>query len=402
MRAPTFEPTIAGAPLACPGCGSDRTLPFFEISDVPTNSCILLETRDEALRCPTGCIRLCYCEDCGFIANLAFDPALTEYSERYEETQGFSPTFSRYLRELSLHLIERFDLQGKRIVEIGCGKGEFLSLLCELAGAEGVGFDPAFREDRRPVSAGTSVRFVREFFSMTNSDVDADLYCNRMTLEHIPDVGRFLAMLRSAIGNRPHAWVYCQVPEFARILREGLFCDAPYEHCSYFSRESLEIAHQRAGFETVRSEIGYGGQHLGLYARPGARRSTEGLDLQGLRRLSLEFAGRCAERARGWVDFLERAAEAGERVVLWGSGSKSTAFLTSLRVHAGIDQVVDINPFRQGKFMAGTGQPIVAPEALVEAPLEHVIMMNPIYRDEISRTLARLGLAPRLHDLASV
>ena len=84
---------------------------------------------------------LCY----GFIANLAFNPALTEYSARYEETQGFSPTFNAFHRALAERLIARYDLHGKDIVEIGCGKGEFLMLLCELGGNRGVGFDPGCR-----------------------------------------------------------------------------------------------------------------------------------------------------------------------------------------------------------------------------------------------------------------
>ena len=42
-----------------------------------------------------------------------------------------------------LDLIRRYDLRGKEVIEIGCGKGEFLSLLCEVGDNRGVGFDPA-------------------------------------------------------------------------------------------------------------------------------------------------------------------------------------------------------------------------------------------------------------------
>ena len=69
---------------------------FHEVANVPTNSCILLETRAEALAYPRGDIRLAFCPNCGFVFNAAFDQRLTEYSGRYEETQGFSPTFSTH------------------------------------------------------------------------------------------------------------------------------------------------------------------------------------------------------------------------------------------------------------------------------------------------------------------
>jgi hypothetical protein len=76
--------------------------------------------------------------------------------------------------------------------------------------------------------------------------------------------------------------------------------------------------------------------------------------------------------------------------------------LSSLGIRESIEHVVDINPYRHGMFMAGTGQEIISPEDLVVDPPDQVIIMNPIYRDEIRRTLEKLGLAPDLHDLGSL
>jgi hypothetical protein len=222
-----------------------------------------------------------------------------------------------------------------------------------------------------------------------------------MTLEHIPEAGDFMSMLRKSIGERPEAIVYCQVPECSRILQQGMFCDVPYEHCSYFTKETLAFALRRAGFEIEGSEVTYGGQHLAVFARPG-KLARARPDLADLRQLVLRFAGRCSQQARQWIECLERAASKGERVVLWGSGSKSTSFLSSLGIRESIEHVVDINPYRHGMFMAGTGQEIISPEDLVVNPPDQVIIMNPIYRDEIRRTLEKLGLAPDLHDLGSL
>lgn len=404
MRTPTFEPTVRSVPRACPACLSRRTVPFFELRGVPTNSCILLASPGEARSCRLSDILLCFCEDCGFVANLAFDPTLTEYSERYEETQSFSETFTSYHRELARDLVERFVLKRKRIIEIGCGKGEFLALLCELGDNDGVGFDPAFREERAPpAGAAARLRFVRDLFSARYAHLEADLYCSKMALEHVPEAAEFLRMLRGAIGDRTDVLVYFQVPEFGRILREGLFCDVPYEHCSYFSAPALANLFSRTGFDVLATRVSYGGQHLAIEARPareqrsGATPVAEGLG--ELRSLALAFAERCAARARRWVPELEAALRDGRRVVLWGSGSKATAFLTTLGVEKGVDAVVDVNPYRQGMCMAGTGQPIVAPDALRASPPDLVIVMNPIYREEIARGLAAMGLRPTIEDL---
>ena len=61
-----------------------------------------------------------------------------------------------------------------------------------------------------------------------------------------------------------------------------------------------------------------------------------------------------------------------------------------------VTRVVDINPHKQGKHLAGTGQRIVAPAALADDPPDLVVVMNPIYRDEIAADLARQGLTPEL------
>ncbi len=54
------------------------------------------------------------------------------YSTKCEETQGFSPMFQSFHSKLAKDLIERYDLRNKSVLEIGCGKGEFISMLCAM------------------------------------------------------------------------------------------------------------------------------------------------------------------------------------------------------------------------------------------------------------------------------
>ena len=73
------------------------------------------------------------------------------------------------------------------------------------------------------------------------------------------------------------------------------------------------------------------------------------------------------------------------------------AFLTALGIGADrVEQVVDINPHKQGMHVPGTGQQIVAPAALRVRPPDLVVLMNPVYRQEVGAELERLGLHPRL------
>ncbi len=374
---------------------------FHRVDAVPSNSCILLDSADEAKAYPRGNIRLGFCPACGFISNLAFDPALTEYSGRYEETQGFSPTFNAFHRALAERLIEKYDLYDKDIIEIGCGKGEFLMLLCELGGNRGVGFDPGVQTDRIKGSATQRVRFVPDFYSEQHAHHQGDFVACKMTLEHIHPVGDFIATVRRAIGARVGTNVFFQIPEATRILRDCAFEDIYYEHCSYFSPGALARLFRANGFEVLSLGTEYDDQYLTIEARtaeaPVQQRPLAGEnDIETLARLVQGFRERFEAKRRDWSERLHRYAEESRRVVLWGAGSKAVAFLSTLGAEAVVGYGVDINPYRQGHYLPGTGLPIVAPDFLTDYRPDAVIIMNPIYRDEIARDLSRMGLSPEI------
>jgi FlaA1/EpsC-like NDP-sugar epimerase len=105
------------------------------------------------------------------------------------------------------------------------------------------------------------------------------------------------------------------------------------------------------------------------------------------------FKANIQERLDNWRATLDLMHKDGRKVVLWGSGSKGVAFLTTLDVSDEIEYVVDINPNKHGTFMAGTGHQIVGPEFLQDYRPDVVIIMNPIYTPEIGSQLAEMGLS---------
>jgi hypothetical protein len=384
-------------------CGGGATSLVYEVTGVPVHSVLLMRTREEALRCPRGDIRLAFCRDCGFIGNLAFDPTVHAYSSRYEETQAFSDTFNAFHRRLAAALVERFDLHGKDLIEVGCGKGEFLALLCELGDNRGIGFDPSYVPERDPSGRRDGVRFVREFYTERHARLPCDFLCCKMTLEHIDDAARFVAMVRRAVPARDDVVVFFQVPEVRRVLREHAFWDVYYEHCSYFSRGSLVRLFRACGFEPLDVWTDYDDQYLMLAARPGASAGSALAgedDVEALGREVERFRAGCEEAIEAWRRRLARMADDGRRTVVWGSGSKAVAFLTTLGASDAVRYTVDVNVHRQGTFLAGSGQEIVAPSFLEAYPPDSVIVVNPIYRREIAAELSRMNLAPEILPLA--
>jgi SAM-dependent methyltransferase len=393
-------PSLSAVPRRhCAACGAMGGMPVATLAEVPANSCLMLPDAAQARGWPRGEIELLLCPSCGFIANRAYDPRLTEYSDRYEPSQGWSPAFRQYHRGLAARLAAAVPLAGRQVVEVGCGQGEFLHLLCGLAGATGIGFDPCIDPRRADVveRMADGVRLVPDFFDdIAAAGLRADLLVCKMTLEHIPAVGHFAALCAQVARNSaPGMRLFVQVPDAERILAGVAFEDIYYEHCCYFTEPALRALFARHGFATEAVFRDYDGQYLGLLARHVGGRQASGrvAEVSRIKALAVRFAAAHGARLAAWREQVARSG----RLVLWGSGSKGVAFLHGLGALAdAVTHVVDINPHRQGMFMIGSGHPIVAPRDLVALAPDTVIVMNRVYREEIAAQLAQLGLTPRL------
>ena len=382
----------------CPVCGSANTLPFFEISQVPVECNVLWNSRAGAVGIARGDLALSFCRACGHIFNTRFDPDLLAYSNTYENSLHFSARFQEYAHDLAQGLVQRHALRGKQIVEIGSGKGDFLNMLCELGDNQGVGFDPSYDGQDSPFER---IQFVQSYFNEEHIVEEADLICSRHTLEHIPHPAGFARMLRRA-ARQGDTTVFLEVPNARYTLDELAIWDLIYEHCSYFSAPSLARLLTTAGFDVCRIEETYGGQFLTIEASPAV--SSPGAVLTELsipapasiEKSATGFASRFTKKMHIWQARLADLRASGKKAVLWGAGSKGISFLNFLKVGDEIEYVVDINPRKRGRFISGAGQQIVPPEFLKEYQPDVVIIMNPIYNDEIRQTLADLNLQSQL------
>jgi SAM-dependent methyltransferase len=381
----------------CPACRSERLEAFYRQNGIPVHSCLLLQSKQEALAFPRDDLELGLCRDCGFICNVRFDRRWMAYAPEYEDQQAFSPTFKQFARSLAGHLIERYSLRGKTVMEIGCGKGDFLRLICQLGANRGIGIDPSVDPGRFDEGSSTDIEWVAEYFHPRHARFEVDFICCRHTLEHIPDVGDFLATLREVIGAR-RVPVVIEVPDTKRVLADCAFEDIYYEHCSYFTEGSLNRLFRSHGFGIRDSYLAYGEQYLILEADAGDQGDSPAADgeesADETRVLVESFRAGIGDKLAALQQQIDDSR--GRGLALWGSGSKCVSLLSSLNFGEEVPCVVDINPHRHGKFIAGSGLEIHAPEILKEFRPQSVIAMNRIYTDEIRASLDALGIKPKL------
>lgn len=378
---------MSGRRTTCLACGSDALTPVIDIDRVPVLINQLCHTKEEALAAPTAPIHLVYCRDCTHVFNADFDPELVVYGPDYENSLHHSGRFREYASDLVASLAKAHDLRGGTIVEIGCGNGDFLRELCEATGSRGFGFDPSVGEPGE--IAGGVVLSDGSFFEAEDLP-KVDLVVNRHVLEHVEDPTGFLAAVAAKLGPESGTALYLEVPNALYTIRDHGIWDLIYEHPSYFTAASLESTVHRAGFADARVQEAFEGQFLGLRATlsgaPAAAAPPAAV-LAEIGALVDGFGDAYRQKIEGWRERLVAARSAGQSVALWGAGSKGSTFLNILGSDQGIEAIVDINPAKHGKFVSGTGTPIVGPDDLSERDPGVVVLMNPAYAGEVGGAL---------------
>lgn len=337
---------------------------LYRVEGLPVFQNRMFGSAEAARNCARGDMVLVRDRDTGLIFNRAFDPALMGYDADYQNEQAVSSVFRSHLGEVSGVVDRHF--AGRTLIEVGCGKGYFLEHLL-ARGFPVTGLDPTYE--------GDSPHVIKEYFTPATG-LRGDAIVLRHVLEHVGDPVGFLGQIRDANGGAGD--IYIEVPCFDWICARRAWFDVFYEHVNYFR---LGDFHRMFG--TVR-EAGhvFGGQYLYVVA-----------DLTTLRAPVADAGDGFAFPA----DFLATVTRYACRIqtnrhegrggaIVWGGASKGVIFsLYMRRAGADIDAVIDINPAKQGKYLAATGLRVSSPEealARVE-PGATLFVMNGNYLPEI-------------------
>ncbi len=269
--------------------------------------------------------------------------------------------------------IQAHSLDGKRLLEIGCGRGEFLSLL-------GPGDMQAFGiEYSESAVAECRSRNLRVSRGYPGQDLGIlpegpfDAFLLLMFLEHMPEPNTALRSIRENL--REGAVGLVEVPNFDLVLDKGLFSEFTIDHLLYFTRDTLQSTLHLNGFDVLSCRALREDYVLSAVVKKRSR-----LDLSS-------FHGD-QERIRGDLGaFLDRFT--GKRVAIWGAGHQALAIISMTGIAEKICYVIDSAPFKQGKYTPASHLPIVSPETLLEAPVDAIVIMAASYSDEVAGILRR-------------
>jgi 2-polyprenyl-3-methyl-5-hydroxy-6-metoxy-1,4-benzoquinol methylase len=378
--------------MHCPVCQTTALQEIAAIEQVPVHCNTLHDTPELARAATRGDIVLGFCDHCSMIYNTAFDETLLSYGQDYENSLHFSPRFQDYATGLANDLLQNYGSTDLDILEIGCGKGDFLKLLTAHGANRCVGYDASFQESVNPTTGIPGLNIYPEFFSPDIHKERADLLINRHVLEHMANPIGFARTLGQGLKDSATAAIFCEVPNGLWTLRDLGIWDLIYEHCSYFTENSLLRVIEAGGFYPTRTHTQFGEQFLCIEAsRQTAQPPTPQCSMEEICSLADSFGSHLATKRATWEDRLAEYQRQDQRVVTWGAGSKGVTFLNIISGADSIEAAVDINPRKAGRYIPGTGQAVHNPKWLQGKDIDLVLVMNPIYESEIQSQLAQLG-----------
>lgn len=364
--------------MVCKVCNREDLSGFIEFVKYPKTISYLFDDAEQARK---DFIELSFmkCNYCNHV-QISHDMPQDFYKD-YIMTVSHSTKMNDFQIEQAELFINKFNLRDKKILEVGCGDGNFLSILKER-GCKVWGNEPSksFREFALKQGFEVDDLFVNEKYKNPNAPFDAVV--SREVMEHVPYPVDFLRNIRSVLKSGGH--VLIEVPNFEKALRDLRYYDMFPDHLSYFTRESLTAAMLISGFKNV--EIYFGMDEEFIYA---IAQNNE-----------INSEGLISAKEKIQSDF-ENIIKEYKNIVVWGAGGKGIAVLGSLNNVSKIKYVVDSDPFKQGKYLPSAGIYVKKPSDLFgDKNIDLLILTNLAYTDEILNILREKNFKPKIKILS--
>jgi len=372
--------------MTCSICGGS-TVSALRRAKLPAVQNRVYESPRIAKSAAAGTLDVHVCSVCGYAFNIAFDPAAAIYDKNYNNDVP-SPLFWEYYREIAGYLHNKYLPSGGTVLDIGCGKGQFIDVMTrDFPDVKAVGIDPSCESQQRE-----RLTLISDRFPPAHPFPAPDLIVCRHTLEHIQDPVSFIRRISERVI--PETPVFFEVPDASWIVKNLAFWDWCYEHVNYFVPSSAVMAMRVGGIEQVSHRTAFGGQYLWLEGIVAGEASADQAAQSAFPQELLEYSKREATDIEAMQRQLLRKKDSGWRIAVWGMATKGIEFLELVDAPGTlVDYCIDINAQKQGKYTPLTARQIQSPEALsgCNEPLV-VVVMNPNYASEIRAECERMRL----------
>ncbi len=315
-------------------------------------------------------MEICQCAGCGLV-QLNGQPV--SYYREVVRASAFSEEMKDFRIKQFNDFVRKYSLKGKKIIEIGCGRGEYLSLMRQC-GVKTYGLEASAESVKQCRENGLMV--TRGFLQnnakrLKYAPFDAFFILN--FLEHLPDPNAVLGGIHANMGDEAIGLI--EVPNFDMILQKKLFSEFIADHLFYFTAETLTKTVGRNGFEIIECKEIFHDYIISAVVKKGKR-----LDIANF----YQYQTKLKKEILGYIKRFKD-----NKVATWGAGHQALAIISMLNLSGKIKYVVDSAVFKQGKYTPATHIPIVSPETLNLDRVDAIIVMAAGYSDEVVRIIQK-------------
>jgi len=388
--------------MKCRFCNNELSITFVDlINSPPSNSILAVEELNEPeIFFP---LKIFICEKCFLVQIDEYKKSTEIFNDKYAYFSSFSKIWLEHSKKYVTEIIKKLQLnENSFVVEIASNDGYLLQYFKGLC-IPCLGIEPA--SNTAAVAKKKGIKVIEDFFGirlakeLSSTTKKPDLLLGNNVLAHVPDINDFVEGLKLFLSET--GVITMEFPHLMQLVENNQFDTIYHEHFSYFSFFTVKAifeAHNLALFDV--EQLPTHGGSLRIYAKHIEDNSKEIsikvqelIDLEFSKKMNsveyyMNFQKKVNDIKYKLVNFLIQQKVNKKKIIAYGAAAKGNTLLNYCGIKQDlIEFIVDISPFKQGKFLPGSHIPIKNESIIKNYKPDYIVILPWNIKDELMAQL---------------